>query len=84
MNKKLAIKKARDEVSLFRFGNQWKISIWDEKFRAWYECHARPYADARLAASAAMLRKALEFTGGDSLRVYDFESNGGSWTKYLE
>ena len=66
-----AIKKARQNVSLVSFGNQWQVNTYSESHRAWWQGNPTTYAQARRWASEAIVQFALEKLGYLGEDAYD-------------
>lgn len=58
-----AIRKARSEVQMVRFGNQWQVNTWSAQRRAWWQGGPTDYHRARALYSEAVVRRALEALG---------------------
>jgi hypothetical protein len=58
-----AIKEARENVALVRFGNQWQVNTYSESHRGWWQGSPTSYAQARKWASEAIVQFALEELG---------------------
>ena len=84
MTKSKAIKAAREQVSeLYRFGENYRFSVYQRRFRAWMETYPTTYWNAKRMRSQALIEKAREalgFTDGDQFVDYD----GGRWVDYLD
>ena len=87
MTKTQAIKHARDNVSMFAFGSEYKVSVYDPISRAWREGNPKEYWQARQGAGAAKIRLAAIAMGCTEQEAndleFDFRDNGGSWTSYV-
>jgi hypothetical protein len=82
-----AIKNARNNVSLYAFGGQYKVAVYDPSVRAWREGYPKDYWQARQNAGAAKIRLAAIAMGRTEQEAsdleFDFRDNGGSWTSYV-
>lgn len=87
MTIKDAIKTARDNVSMFAFGPQYKVSVYDPSVRAWREGCPKGYWQARQDAGCAKIRLATLALGKDDREAYaqeyEYRDNGGRWTDYV-
>lgn len=83
MTKKQAIKTARDNVSdIYRFGDNYRFSVYDKNLNAWCESWPTDYWRAKSNRSEALAiaaRQALGYSNGDEYIQYD----GGSWIDYV-
>lgn len=59
ISKSAAIRQAKSEVTLDRFGGQWLVMEWDAQAQAWRQGSPRDYARARAARSDEVVRRAL-------------------------
>lgn len=63
MTKTSAIKQARDESSMYRFGDGWVLTTWDGDCRAWREGHARPFDTAQADLLEWRFDRVMELLG---------------------
>lgn len=60
-----ALRLARNQVQLVRWGKQWQVNTWSARHRAWHVGNLEDYATARARASRATVRRALCLLGFD-------------------
>ena len=76
ISKSAALKQATDESSMYRFGDGWEVSQWDEQCRAQRVSHpmgysaAREFLTIRRAVRAAIL---MGLDGDDGSAVFEIE-----------
>lgn len=64
MKASTAYKKAKKQVhGPFKFGSQYKISVWSPSRKCWMESHPMDFFTARSRATAARIDAALELLG---------------------
>lgn len=88
MTKTKAIKLARKEVSdLYKFGNSWKYSVYDESVNAWRDNWPCDYYSAKIYRSFMLIDKAKSKMGCGDMEIFqsqnDFEDFGGKWVDYV-
>jgi hypothetical protein len=81
--KSKAIQHAKNIVSkLYKFGNGWKYSIYDDSMNMWRETHAGEYYAMMNKRAYALIWEARNFLyGEDEACVPDY--NGGDWKQYI-
>jgi len=83
MPKKQAIQLARDNVSeIYKFGEGYRFSAYDERVNAWRESWVTDYWTAQAHRAEALIRaarKALGHSNGEEYVQYD----GGPWIDYV-
>lgn len=82
-----AIKKAIHDVYMYKFSNQYVVTIFDPKAQAWRGTHSQPYPQARSSTGAKRIEIANLAMQEDeetvNKLVCQYLNNGGKWTDYV-
>ena len=77
--KNFAVETAKERIGKpYKFGRDWRYSIWVEDCNAYMESHPRPYFDMRPHRSQMLIDCARQIMGLES-KQYE----GGDWKMYL-
>lgn len=69
-----AIRRAREQVKIYRQGRGWVVDVWDEFCNAWRVGSERDYWQARQLAGQRMLEAAMREMGIEDDGVYNVSS----------
>jgi hypothetical protein len=78
--KHFAVESAKERIGKpYRFGNNWRYSIWVEDCNAYTESTPRPYYEMLAHRSQHLIDCARQIMGMESV-----EYRGGDWFRYLD
>ena|ERR1051326_5416567 len=70
-----ALRHARSETALYRFGGGWIAATYDQQARAWRQGQIQPYAAARAEHQRDVIARAAHLLGLDADKVNHYLDN---------